>query len=53
MMAIDATFLTHIETMFPGRDIDAHNDEKLHNHGSSTVKYGRGAVLTVDLTNRC
>ncbi|HET7287498.1 MAG TPA: radical SAM protein, partial [Pyrinomonadaceae bacterium] len=39
--------------MFPGRDIDAHNDEKLHNHGSSTVKYGRGAVLTVDLTNRC
>src|SRR6187549_3038803 len=53
MMAIDAKFLTHIEAMFPGRDIDAHNDEKLHNHGSSTVKYGRGAVLTVDLTNRC
>ena len=53
MMAIDSSFLTHIETMFPGRDIDAHNDEKLHNHGSSTVKYGRGAVLTVDLTNRC
>ena len=38
---------------FPGRDIHAHNDEKLHNHGSSTVKYGRGSVLTVDLTNRC
>jgi 7,8-dihydro-6-hydroxymethylpterin dimethyltransferase len=53
MMAIDVKFLTHIEKMFPGRDIDAHNDEKLHNHGSSTVKYGRGAVLTVDLTNRC
>ncbi|MGI8919318.1 MAG: radical SAM protein [Pyrinomonadaceae bacterium] len=53
MMAIDVEFLTHIEKMFPGRDIDAHNDEKLHNHGSSTVKYGRGAVLTVDLTNRC
>jgi len=53
MMAIDAKFLKHIEAMFPGRDIDAHNDEKLHNHGSSTVKYGRGAVLTVDLTNRC
>jgi uncharacterized radical SAM superfamily Fe-S cluster-containing enzyme len=31
----------------------AHNDEKLHNHGSSTIKYGRGSVLTVDLTNRC
>ena len=53
MMAIDAKFLTHIEKMFPGRDIDAHADEKLHNHGSSTIKYGRGAVLTVDLTNRC
>jgi 7,8-dihydro-6-hydroxymethylpterin dimethyltransferase len=53
MMAIDSKFLKHIENMFPGRDIQAHNDEKLHNHGSSTVKYGRGAVLTVDLTNRC
>src|SRR6266496_2899097 len=53
MMAIDVKFLMHIEKMFPGRDIDAHNDEKLHNHGSSTIKYGRGAVLTVDLTNRC
>src|SRR5439155_1333217 len=31
----------------------AHNDEKLHNHGTSTVKYGRGSVLTIDLTNRC
>ena len=39
--------------MFPGRDIRAHNDEKLHNHGSSTIKHGRGSVLTVDLTNRC
>ena len=39
--------------MFPGRDIQAHNDEKLHNHGSSTIKHGRGSVLTVDLTNRC
>src|SRR5262252_332136 len=53
VMAIDTKFLTHIEAMFPGRDIPAHNDETLHNHGSSTIKYGRGAVLTVDLTNRC
>ena len=53
LMAIDSKFLKHIETLFPGRDIQAHNDEKLHNHGSSTIKYGRGAVLTVDLTNRC
>src|SRR5207245_1121030 len=34
-------------------DIPAHNDEDLHKHGSSTVRYGRGSVLTVDLTNRC
>ena len=53
LMAIDSKFLQHIEANFPGRDIQAHNDEDLHNHGSSTIKYGRGAVLTVDLTNRC
>lgn len=53
LMAIDSGFLKHIEANFPGRDMRAHNDEKLHNHGSSTIKYGRGAVLTVDLTNRC
>ena len=53
LMAMDSKFLQHIESLFPGRDQQAHNDEKLHNHGSSTVKYGRGAVLTVDLTNRC
>src|SRR5689334_16927943 len=53
MMAIDAKFLDHIEKQFPGRDIPAHNDEDLHKHGSSTVRYGRGSVLTVDLSNRC
>src|SRR3954452_5395285 len=53
VMAIDTAFFKHLEDVFPGRDIRAHNDEKLHNHGSSTVLHGRGAVLTVDLTNRC
>ena len=53
VMAIDVDFFRHLEEVFPGRDIRAHNDEKLHNHGTSTVKYGRGSVLTVDLTNRC
>ncbi len=53
VMSIDPEFTQHLETVFPGRDIRAHNDEKLHNHGSSTVKHGRGSVLTVDLTNRC
>jgi uncharacterized radical SAM superfamily Fe-S cluster-containing enzyme len=53
VMSIDTTFSKHLEEVFPGRDIRAHNDEHLHHHGSSTVKYGRGAVLTIDLTNRC
>jgi uncharacterized radical SAM superfamily Fe-S cluster-containing enzyme len=53
LMAVDSKFLAWIEKNFPGRDIRAHNDEKLHNHGSSTIKHGRGSVLTVDLTNRC
>ncbi len=53
VMAIDTAFYRHIEQVFPGRDIRAHNDEKLHHHGSSTVKHGRGSVLTIDLTNRC
>src|SRR5512141_2098034 len=53
VMSIDPAFSRHLEEVFPGRDIRAHNDEKLHNHGTSTVKHGRGSVLTVDLTNRC
>src|SRR3989338_11634516 len=53
ILAIDPAFLTHIEAMFPGRDLPAHNDKELHNHGSSTIKHGRGSVLTIDLTNRC
>src|SRR5436309_6967255 len=52
IMAIDSKFLEHIESMFPGRDIPAHNDDGLHEHGSSSIKHGRGSVLTVDLTNR-
>ncbi|MGE5568449.1 MAG: radical SAM protein [Rhodospirillales bacterium] len=53
VLSIDPEFSAHVERMFPGRDIPAHNDEGLHRHGPSTVKYGRGAVLTIDLTNRC
>ena len=53
LMSIDPEFTQHLEEVFPGRDIKAHSDEHLHHHGSSTVKYGRGSVLTVDLTNRC
>src|SRR6202165_788488 len=52
-MAIDTAFFKHLEDVFPGRDIRAHNDEKLHNHGSSTIQHGRGSVLTGNRTNRC
>ncbi len=53
LMSMDPAFFKHLEDVFPGRDIRAHNDEKLHDHGSSTITHGRGSVLTVDLTNRC
>ncbi len=55
VMSIDPAFFKHLEESFPGRDIRAHGkgDEKLHNHGTSTVTHGRGSVLTIDLTNRC
>ena len=51
-LAINPAFLRRIESLFPGRDFPAVTDG-LHNHGTSSIKYGRGAVLTIDLTNRC
>ncbi|HEV2199701.1 MAG TPA: radical SAM protein [Bryobacteraceae bacterium] len=53
VMAMDPAFFKHLEEVFPGRDIRAHNDETLHDHGTSTITHGRGSVLTIDLTNRC
>jgi hypothetical protein len=52
VISIDPAFFSRIERLFPGRD-HASPPSKLRDHGSSTIKYGRGAVLTVDLTNRC
>jgi hypothetical protein len=52
VIAINPAFLARIESMFPGRDFEALAGT-LHDHGSSSIKYGRGSVLTVDLTNRC
>ncbi len=52
VMAIDSAFLKRIESLYPGRDFRMAPDP-YHNHGTSSIKYGRGAVLTVDLTNRC
>src|SRR6187402_2461171 len=52
VISVDPAFMARIEGLFPGRDFEA-SKTKLRNHGSSTIKYGRGSVLTVDLTNRC
>ena len=52
VLSIDADFLENIERRFPGRDFKA-AETFLRKHGSSSIKYGRGSVLTVDLTNRC
>ena len=52
VLSVDPEFTARIERRFPGRDF-ASPPSKLRNHGSSSIKYGRGAVLTVDLTNRC
>jgi uncharacterized radical SAM superfamily Fe-S cluster-containing enzyme len=52
VMAMDPAFLGRIEKLFPGRDFEAPKTP-LRDHGSSSIKYGRGSVLTVDLTNRC
>jgi uncharacterized radical SAM superfamily Fe-S cluster-containing enzyme len=52
VMSIDPAFTKRIERLYPGRDYLAPLTP-LREHGSSSVKYGRGSVLTVDLTNRC
>ncbi|MEO8042538.1 MAG: radical SAM protein, partial [Acidobacteriota bacterium] len=53
VMATDSAFLNRIESLFYGRDFKAAEDKHVHHHGTSDIKFGRGAVLTVDLTNRC
>ena len=53
LISTDPAFTRRIESLFFGRDFRTSGDEEIHRHGSSSIKYGRGAVLTVDLTNRC
>jgi uncharacterized radical SAM superfamily Fe-S cluster-containing enzyme len=52
LMAVDSAFLRRIESLHPGGDFTT-PATPLRNHGKSTIKYGRGSVLTIDLTNRC
>jgi uncharacterized radical SAM superfamily Fe-S cluster-containing enzyme len=51
-LSINPSFLHRLEGLFPGRDYEAIANG-LHNHGTSSIRHGRGAVLTIDLTNRC
>ncbi len=52
LISVDLAFTDRIEKLFPGRDFVSPKS-KLRDHGTSSIKYGRGSVLTVDLTNRC
>src|SRR5512132_1962524 len=52
VMSTDPALFKRLEGLYPGRDFTIPKDG-LHNHGASSIKYGRGAVLTIDLTNRC
>ncbi len=52
VMSTDPAFFKRLESLYPGRDFAIPKDG-LHNHGTSSIRYGRGAVLTIDLTNRC
>lgn len=52
VLSIDPAFLARVERLFAGRDVLMSPDQ-LHAHGAGSIRYGRGAVLTIDLTNRC
>jgi uncharacterized radical SAM superfamily Fe-S cluster-containing enzyme len=52
VISTDPAFTARIERLFPGRDFLAPKN-RLREHGTSSIRFGRGAVLTVDLTNRC
>jgi uncharacterized radical SAM superfamily Fe-S cluster-containing enzyme len=53
LLSIDVEFSRLIEARYPGRDFRTLGDELVHRHGTSSIQYGRGTVLTIDLTNRC
>lgn len=53
VLSTNPPFTRRIEDLFFGRDFQTVEDSEIHRHGASSIKYGRGTVLTVDLTNRC
>ena len=46
-------FFRRLESLYLGRDYGCSQDEEVHGHGVSSIKYGRGSLLVVDLTNCC
>lgn len=53
LLAANAAFFRRIEKLYPGPDFACTADELIHDHGVSSIRYGRGAFLVFDLTNRC
>jgi len=53
VLATDAAFFWRMEELYPGPDFACSGDDLVHDHGVSSVRYGRGAFLVFDLTNRC
>jgi 7,8-dihydro-6-hydroxymethylpterin dimethyltransferase len=53
LLSIDPEFTRLVESRYSGRDFATALDGPIHRHGSSSIRYGRGSVLTIDLTNRC
>ena len=53
VISILPELLRRTEGLFRGRDFRCADDGAIHRHGASTIQFGRGAVLSVDLTNRC
>jgi 7,8-dihydro-6-hydroxymethylpterin dimethyltransferase len=53
VLATDAAFFRRMEQLYPGPDFACTEDDLVHDHGVSSVRYGRGAFLVFDLTNRC
>jgi len=53
LLATNAEFFRRMEKLYPGLDFLCSEDETVHDHGVSSIRYGRGAFLVFDLTNRC
>jgi 7,8-dihydro-6-hydroxymethylpterin dimethyltransferase len=53
LLASDAPFYHRMESLAAAPDAEYRPDEPLHDHGVMSVRYGTGAFIIFDLTNRC